>query len=78
MHVRNEMAPMRGYKRRLSNASLVNKYNALREVEAGQSCIAALRKDSVFKNTVSHWTEQKQKKNRHSGRKYCIEKRKQI
>ena len=72
------MAPMHGYKRRLSNASLVNKYKTLREVEASQSCIAALRKCSVFKNMVSHWTEQKQKKVGHSGRKYCIEKRKQI
>ena len=55
------MASVRSLKRRLSSASLIDKYKALKEIEEGQSCIATSRKYGVAKNTISHWIKQKQK-----------------
>ena len=55
------MASVRSLKRRLSSASFIDKYKALKEIEEGQSCIATSRKYGVAKNTISHWIKQKQK-----------------
>ena len=54
------MASVRSLKRRLSSTSPIDKYEALKEIEEGQSCIATSRKYEVAKNTISHWIKQKQ------------------
>ena len=53
------MAAVQSSKRRLTCLTLVNKYNALKEIDAGQSCIATAKKYGVAKNTVSHWLKKK-------------------
>ena len=47
-------------KRRLACLTILNKYKALKEIDAGQSCRAATaKKYGVAKNTVSHWVKRK-------------------
>ena len=53
------MASVRSLKKRLSSTSLIDKYNALKEIKEGQSCIATSRKYGVAQNTISHWIKQK-------------------
>ena len=55
------MASTRSLKRRLSSTSLIDKCKALKEIEEDQSSIATSKKYGVAKNTISHWTKQKQK-----------------
>ena len=53
------MAAVQSSKRRLACLTIVNKYKALKEIDAGQSCIATAKKYGVAKNTVSHWVKEK-------------------
>ena len=53
------MAPVQSSKRRLAFLIIVNKYKTLKEIDAGQSCIATAKKYGVAKNTVSHWVKKK-------------------
>ena len=53
------MAPVQSSKRRLACLIIVNKYKTLKEIDAGQSCIATAKKYGVAKNTVSHWVKKK-------------------
>ena len=46
-------------KQRLSCLTIVKKYKALKEIDAGQSCIATAKKYGSDKNTVSHWVKKK-------------------
>ena len=55
------MAAVQSLKRRLACLAIVNKYKALKEIDAGQSCIASATKHGVGKNTVSHWVKRKLK-----------------
>ena len=51
------MATVQSLKRRLACVTIVNKYQALKDKDAGQSCIAIAKKYGVAKNTVSHWVK---------------------
>jgi len=53
------MAAVQSSKRKLACLTIVNKYKALKEIDAGQSCIATAKKYGVAKNTVSHWVKKK-------------------
>ena len=57
-HIFN-MAAVQTFKRRLATVTLVNKYQALKEINRGQRCIATPKKYGVAKNTVSHWLKKK-------------------
>ena len=54
------MASVQSAKRKLQSKSLVEKYNALKEIEEGNSCISIAKKYGVAKNTISHWLKKKQ------------------
>ena len=54
-----KMAAVQTSKRRCTTVTLVNKYNALKEIDGGQSCIATSKKYGVAKDTVSHWLKKK-------------------
>ena len=49
------MASVQAAKRKLQSKSLVEKYQALKEIEEGYSCISITKKYGVAKNTISHW-----------------------
>ena len=53
------MAAVQSWKRRLTCVTLVNKYKALKEIDAGQTCLSTAKKYGVAKNTVSHWVKKK-------------------
>ena len=53
------MAAVQSSKRRLACLSIVNIYKALKEIAAGQSCIATAKEYGVVKHTVSHWVKKK-------------------
>ena len=53
------MVAVQSSKRRLASLTIVNKYKALREIDAGQSCIAIAKKYGVAKTTVSLWVKKK-------------------
>ena len=55
------MAAVQSSKRRLTCVTLVNKYQGLKEIDAGQTCIPTAKKYGVAKNTVSHWVKRKMK-----------------
>ena len=48
------MASVQPAKRKLQSKSLVEKYNALNEIEEGNSCISIAKKYGVAKNTMSN------------------------
>ena len=48
------MASMQSSNRRLDCLTLVSKYEALREIDANQSCIATAKRCVVAKSTVLH------------------------
>ena len=54
------MASVQSAKRKLQSKSLVEKYNVLKEIEEGNSCISIAKMYGVAKNTISHWLEKKQ------------------
>ena len=54
------MASVQSAKRKVQSKSLVEKYNALKEIEEGNSCISIAKKYGVAKNTISHWLKKKQ------------------
>ena len=53
-----KLAAVQTSKGRLAAVILINKYKAFREIDGGQSCIAAAKKFGVAKNTVSHWLKE--------------------
>ena len=53
------MAAVQSSKRRLACLTIVNKYEALKEIDTGRSCIATAKKCGVAKNTVLHWVKKK-------------------
>ena len=55
----SKMAAVQSSKRRLACLTIVNKYKALKEIDAGQSCIATAKKYGVAKNTISHRVKKK-------------------
>ena len=48
-----KMAAVQSSKRRLACLTIVNKYKAFKEIDAGQSCIATAKKYSVAKNSFT-------------------------
>ena len=46
-------------KQRLACFIIVNKYKALKEIDAGQNCLTTAKKYVVAKNTVLHWVKKK-------------------
>ena len=53
------MAAVQSSKRRLAYLTLVNKDGTLKEIDAGQSCIATAKKYGVAKSTDSRCLEKK-------------------
>lgn len=53
------MASVQAAKRKLNTKSVLEKYNALKEIEGGKSAISVAKKYGVAKNTVSHWIKNK-------------------
>ena len=72
------MAAVQSSKRRLACLTIVNKYMALKEVDAGQSCIATSKKYGVAKNTVSLWVKKKAEIIEAVGGKNASKKRKRM
>ena len=48
-----KIAAVQTSKGRLAEVTLINKYKALREIDGGQSCIAAAKKFGVAKNSFT-------------------------
>eukprot|EP00795_Rhopilema_esculentum_P016356 gene16356-7750_t len=57
------MAAVQSSKRRFACLSIVNKFKALKDIDAGQSCIATAKKFGVAKNTVSLWVKEEAEEN---------------
>ena len=53
------MAAVQSAKRKLVTVSLVDKYNVLKEIEGGKSCVDTAKKYGVAKNTISYWLKKK-------------------
>ena len=49
------MASVQAAKIKLNTKSVLEKYNALKEIEGGKSAISVAKKYGVAKNTVSTW-----------------------